>query len=107
MRKNELVRRLAGQRFQCTQRDGERAERLELSSTGDATLGRRRGRWGAMNDPTIGEERCPVRSCLFVDLQGQEMNAQVGEASLIIYHNHYRVRAATERAQPEWRCEAD
>jgi len=106
--KNALVQRMSGKRLTCTRgRSGESAatEPLELHNTGDAALGRRRGRWGAMNDPTIGEALCPVNSCLFVDLMGQQMNAFAGAGGVVkMYRAHYHVRSAAERAQPEWIC---
>jgi len=107
LQKNSLVRQVHGKRYSCTPTapGSAAAGTLELGDSGDATLGRsRRGRWGAMNDPTIGADVCPVNSCLFVDLGGQVLNAHVDGSSLTIYHNHYRSRSAAERARPEWRC---
>ena len=105
-RKNALVRRVSGKRFSCTKPGATAAEVLELANSGDVTLGRRRGRWGSMNDPTIGEAICPVNSCLFVDLMGQQqMNAHVEQGGkLSLYRNHYRVQSAAMRSQPEWSC---
>jgi len=65
-----LVQSLLGARFSCSEVGSEKKSQLELSSNGDASglqgiLGRR-GRWGSMNDPTLGPQ-CPVYSCLFID----------------------------------------
>ena len=105
LRKNPLVSGMSGKRFSCTSNSGA-TEALELRRTGDARLGSRSGRWGAMNDPTIGEALCPVDYCLFVDLFGQTMNANAATGGkLTLYRNHYGVQSAAERARPQWSCE--
>ena len=64
-----LVRTLAGSRWQCAGVGETRGhEALELTNSGDARgLGTRGGRWGTMNDPTLGKA-CPVYACIFLDL---------------------------------------
>ena len=74
-----LVQKLAGSKWQCKNtKDGSRSE-LDLGNTGDASglTGRGRGRWGSMNDPTLGR-KCPVYSCIFIDLgwAGQKHEAR-------------------------------
>ena len=67
LRKNTLVKQTAGKRYGCIKEDGGQEDVLEFLSSGDVTVGRQAkltGRWGAMNDPTIGEERCPTGKCL-------------------------------------------
>jgi hypothetical protein len=110
--KNTLVKQTAGKRYGCIKEDGGQEDPLEFLSSGDVTIGRHEkltGRWGAMNDPTIGEERCPIGQCLFVDFAGggQMMNAHVDGQSLTIYQDHYKVRSAAKRATPTWRCKLD
>uniref|UniRef100_A0A6S9ZCS6 Uncharacterized protein n=2 Tax=Chrysotila carterae TaxID=13221 RepID=A0A6S9ZCS6_CHRCT len=76
---NKLVQALAGASFDCEYKQ-ERAE-LSLSAQGDATgLGLARGRWGSMNDPTLGAA-CPVYRCVFIDFGGRRHNAAVSEAN--------------------------
>jgi len=71
LRTMPLVQKLSGSRWSCKQA-GEPSE-LELTNNGDAHglggRGRGGGRWGSMNDPTLGAA-CPVYSCLFIDTGG-------------------------------------
>jgi hypothetical protein len=72
LKTNRLVQRLAGARWEC---DGG-AGALTLAGdggmeSGGGALGRGGGRWGSMNDPTLGDA-CPVGACLF-------FNARVGQ----------------------------
>ena len=71
-----LVKKLAGSAWTCT----GSWQALSLSDSGDATGGANpdgRGRWGSMNDPTLGDEACPVYRCIYVDVRGQQHNVRV------------------------------
>ena len=65
MRTMPLVKKLAGTQWTC-----KGGTTLTLDGSGNVQgLGRGSGRWGTMNDPTLGE-RCPVYSCIFLDFGG-------------------------------------
>jgi hypothetical protein len=66
MRTNKLVQQLAGSSWECTHARGGRKATLKLTSKGDAQFPRN-GRWGSMNDPTLGES-CPVYVEIVVDM---------------------------------------
>ena len=100
LRKNALVKQAANTRFACTG-----GTSLELKGNGDALLGGARGRWGAMNDPTIGSS-CPVDHCLFVDVRGQLHNAHFEQARVRLFPNHYRTSPAAA-GQPLYDCAAE
>ena len=76
-----LVRELAGTSWDC---DGGRTLTLDsqgghrgIAKSGGA------GRWGSMNDPTLGDA-CPLYACIFLDGGGgpvQQRNARVGSGT--------------------------
>ena len=75
LRTMPLVPELAGSEWTCN----VAWSRLRLGERGDATATPGgAGRWGTMNDPTLGEA-CPTYHCLFVDVRGQH-NVGVSEA---------------------------
>jgi len=81
LRTNALVKELAGSEWQC--RAAGEESTLTLGATGDASglkaggsFFGRAGRWGSMNDPSLGDE-CPVYGCLFIDLGGSKHDARV------------------------------
>ena len=43
-----------------------------------------------MNDPTLGDEACPVYHCLYVDVRGRQHNVRVNDAGdeLVVYAAH-------------------
>ena len=105
LRKSELVQKLAGSAWQCTEQAGDYgASPLELTRTGDVTgLKGRAGRWGTLNDPSLGEG-CPVYSCLFVDMSGNMLqNARVSpdQRSLHIQGSAYSSRRSMTST---WSC---
>ena len=81
-----------------------RSSPLELKNNGDAILGSSVGRWGTMNDPTIGTS-CPVNQCLFVDMRGgaEKFNAHVEVGRLTLFSNHYTTHPS-EAAKAQWSC---
>jgi len=104
LRKSELVQKLAGSAWQCTEQGGDYATSpLELARGGDvAGLKGRAGRWGTLNDPTLGEG-CPVYACLFVDMSGMLHNARVSpdQRSLHIQGSAYARRSVS---MSTWSC---
>ena len=104
LRKSELVQKLAGSAWQCTEQGGDYATSpLELARGGDVTgLKGRAGRWGTLNDPTLGEG-CPVYACLFVDMSGMLHNARVSpdQRSLHIQGSAYARRSVS---MSTWSC---
>ena len=73
LRTMPLVKKLAASQWSCTSgADGSgSAVSLELGGNGDVSgpgMGKR-GRWGTMNDPTLGAA-CPVYACIYIDLGG-------------------------------------
>ena len=79
-----LVKKVAGTSYKCSPAGGKGGEAatVEFTATGDVRgLPRksaggwggfgasRDGRWGSMNDPTLGDA-CPVYSCLYADAGG-------------------------------------
>jgi len=82
LRTMPLVKALAGSDWTCD----SAWSRVRLGERGDATVTPGgTGRWGTMNDPTLGEA-CPTYHCLFVDVRGQ-YNVGVGAAgdTLTVY----------------------
>lgn len=72
-----LVKRLLGARFACESVDSrKKKETLKLENDGSAKLQSQShpGRWGTMNDPTIGSH-CKVYSCIFIDIGWTRFNA--------------------------------
>ena len=104
LRKAPLVKQLAGSRWTC-QEDGGAAgagASVTLASSGDVKgLPLGTGRWGTLNDPTLGAS-CPVYHCLFVDFPRGQMNARVDEAgaTLRLSSNPYLPR----HQRPPWTC---
>ena len=106
LRKNSLVGQMSGRRFRCARSaraDAPNVE-LELLDSGDAKLDGRTGRWGSMNDPTIGEAVCPVNHCLFVDVGGAHNGHVRPDGTLVLYRGHYQSHTAAERSEPRYTC---
>jgi len=101
-----LVQQVARQKYKCTSGQSlmSRSDPLELKDNGDAILGSTVGRWGTMNDPTIGTS-CPVNQCLFIDMRGgaQKFNAHVEAGRLTLFSNHYTTHPS-EAAKAQWSC---
>ena len=76
-----LVKQLIGASFECVDaKSGSKQGVLKLLDGGDVTstlnkIGRG-GRWGSMNDPTLGAG-CPVYSCIFVDSGYRHFNSDL------------------------------
>eukprot|EP00908_Phaeocystis_cordata_P011790 Transcript_22745.p1 GENE.Transcript_22745~~Transcript_22745.p1 ORF type:complete len:563 (+),score=217.62 Transcript_22745:349-2037(+) len=89
LRMNPLVKQLAGTSWLCS----GAWQKLVLTETGDSRGGETpdgRGRWATMNDPTLGDEACPVYHCLYVDVRGRQHNVRVNDAGdeLVVYAAH-------------------
>ena len=89
LRMNPLVKQLAGTSWLCL----GAWQKLVLTETGDSRGGETpdgRGRWATMNDPTLGDEACPVYHCLYVDVRGRQHNVRVNDAGdeLVVYAAH-------------------
>lgn len=96
-----LIKQLAGSAWACT----GSWQALSLSERGDAIGGASadaRGRWGSMNDPTLGDEACPVYRCIFVDVRGQQHNVRVSSAQdeLVAFAAH-DMRAPLATCKPK------
>mmetsp|Transcript_26275 Transcript_26275/g.84847 ORF Transcript_26275/g.84847 Transcript_26275/m.84847 type:complete len:264 (+) Transcript_26275:1858-2649(+) len=90
---NRLVARLAGSRWECAGGAGSVSLAGDGSmASGGGALGQGAGRWGSMNDPTLGDV-CPVGSCIFLNARaGQFVGALVEEGGrevLKVADNHY------------------
>ena len=110
-RKAALVGQMVGKRFECAggvASDGGAGQVLVLSDSGDVSFGRAAGRWGAMNDPMLGDT-CPPYACLFVDVRSRdgEMNghAEYEHGKLTLYRNAYRASTREVAEQPAWTCQ--
>jgi hypothetical protein len=68
LRTMPLVQKLAGSRWSCTGTGDAKTGSLDLSNGGDVSGPSHggHGRWGSMNDPTLGAA-CPVYKCIFID----------------------------------------
>ena len=55
-----------------------------------------------MNDPTLGDEACPVYHCIFVDVRGQQHNVRVSSAhdELVAFAAH-DMRAPLATCKPK------
>ena len=96
-----LIKQLAGSAWACT----GSWHALSLGERGDAIGGASadaRGRWGSMNDPTLGDEACPVYRCIFVDVRGQQHNVRVSSAhdELVAFAAH-DMRAPLATCKPK------
>ena len=95
------IKQLAGSAWACT----GSWHALSLGERGDAMGGASadaRGRWGSMNDPTLGDEACPVYRCIFVDVRGQQHNVRVSSAhdELVAFAAH-DMRAPLATCKPK------
>jgi hypothetical protein len=110
LRKMPLIKELQNTRWACKGIGGGDAT-VELSDRGDArglpsgsglsgfVMGKvgRAGRWGSMNDPTLGEA-CPLYSCIFIDANGAQHEGRLSESRdslTVMSHSSLEV---------EWRC---
>jgi len=81
LRTNSLVQRLVGSQWNCANGAGL----LTLDSNGNVetsggALGKGKGRWGSMNDPTLGDA-CPIGSCVFFNARGGDFVAAISSGS--------------------------
>ena len=107
LRTMPLIRKLASSNWACVSGSGGRERTLELGPNGDAAglsrgWGRASGRWGSMNDPTLGKA-CPVYECIFIDSGGVQQEArlhQSGTELTVMRHT----RGDEPEAEVLWKC---
>ena len=106
MRTMPLVKTLGGTTWKCEGKGSNKGKtsELELTGNGDAmglSGSRSRGRWGTMNDPTLGDA-CPVYSCVFLDFGG----GWGGGANEGRYEKEGKVLTVMKHRdlEEEWRC---
>jgi len=108
LRTMPLISQLADSNWACARAAGQPAAArsmfgasstasLSLRRTGDATGLDGSGRWGSMNDPTLGDT-CPVYSCIFIDLRGASHDAKLSSDGKLL-----SVMAHASGAQA-WTC---
>lgn len=101
-RTRPLIQQLAGTSWLCNGTDGsDRRSPLELKASGDAVGLSVMGRWGSMNDPTLGAA-CPVYHCIFIDLwrQGEHDALVSPSATELLMMDHAKGELA-------WRCDRE
>mmetsp|Transcript_28537 Transcript_28537/g.66848 ORF Transcript_28537/g.66848 Transcript_28537/m.66848 type:complete len:586 (-) Transcript_28537:326-2083(-) len=104
-RSNALVKALAGSVWECG-KDGGSKQKLELAENGGARgIERATGRWGSLNDPTLGAP-CPVHHCLFVDFSGGNKKYDVGvdEDNKKLHLMLQRRGTSSPSSTVSWRC---
>ena len=108
LRTMPIIKKLARTSWACTSSSGGKDATLELEASGDASglgrngWGRSSGRWGSMNDPTLGKA-CPVYECIFIDSGGMQHEARLHESGTdLTVMRHPHGHEAT--AEVLWRC---